>query len=148
MTLLEALVVLAIISIITSLAIPALREWRVRFREKTEVRVLLDAFQRARGEAARRNCEVLLDLTPAEDHTGGGFQILARQTDGTHRPVHEFRPLEALALTRSAFGGSENGGFDQRGLPLALGGSIHLEGRYTGRAYQISQSACGRLRIQ
>jgi Tfp pilus assembly protein FimT len=147
-TLLETLIVLALIFTLCSLTGPALGRWQARFQEKTEIRALVEAFQQARSEAARRNCDVLLALTLADEHSGGGFQILAQDSDGRSEPIRNLRPLKALALVGTTFSGAPHSGFNHRGLPLGLGGSIQLEGRRTQRSYRISQNAGGRVRVQ
>ncbi len=147
-TLLETLIVLALIFTLCSLTAPALGRWQARFQEKTEIRTLVEAFQRARSEAARRNCDVLLVMTLADEHSGGSFQILARDSDGGSEPIHDLRRLKALSLIRATFSGAPHAGFNHRGLPLGLGGSLHLKGRHTQRSYRISQNAGGRVRVQ
>jgi len=147
-TLLETLIVLALIFTLCSLTAPALGRWQARFQEKTEIRTLVEAFQRARSEAARRNCDVLLALTLADEHSGGGFQILARDAEGRSVPIHDLHRLKALSLVGATFSGAPHAGFNHRGLPLGLGGSIRLEGRRSQRSYRISQNAGGRVRVQ
>ncbi|MDY6849157.1 MAG: GspH/FimT family pseudopilin [Geoalkalibacter sp.] len=147
-TLLETLTVLALICTLCSLTGPALGRWRARFQEKTEIRSLVEAFQQARSEAARRNCDVLLTWTLADEHSGGGFQILARNSEGRTEPIHDPRSLKTLSLVRATFSGAAHAGFNHRGLPLGLGGSIHLKGRHTRSSYRISQNAGGRVRVQ
>lgn len=76
-TLIELLIALAIMAILTSLALPSFNQFIAQSRLKSASSDLLMSFLLARSEATKRNCEI--QITPA----GSGWQAGWTVTTGT-----------------------------------------------------------------
>ncbi len=142
-TLIEALLVLLIFSVSAAVAFPTLRDWQVRFSEKAELRTLINTFHQARGEAARRNCDVVLQFRNAAGNDQGGFRLVA-ETTGGEVEIRPFTSFETLRLTDCSFA-DNRGGFDFRGIP-ANNGTLQLK-NVRGATYDLTISATGRIKL-
>lgn len=71
-TLMEMIVVIAIIAIAAAFAYPSLTQWRANSILNSSARQLLGDFQRAKMEAVRRNADVVLKFTKGTSTSSGG----------------------------------------------------------------------------
>jgi type IV fimbrial biogenesis protein FimT len=74
-SLVETMIVLAVLSILLAIAVPSLREWMLNSQIRTKAEVVLQGLQLARTEAIRRNTRVRFELLKdgAEFTTGWRF---------------------------------------------------------------------------
>ena len=124
-TLIEAMVVLAIVGVMCALAVPSIVETVKRERTRSEVQKVADAVSDARNRARVRVCEVRLSV----DVTSNSLTVAANPTD-SDVPCREMRPrtvpIDRSLLTLAAFnvdGATKN--------PLVFDSSGGLSGALT-----------------
>lgn len=75
-TLVEVMVVVAIIGILSAIAVPAILSWLPNVRLKSAARDLYSTIQKAKSEAVKRNtCTGISFATVVFPATGGGFNL-------------------------------------------------------------------------
>lgn len=78
----EVMVVVAILSIVMGVAVPSLRQWLANLQVRGKVEAVLNGLQLARGEALRRNTRVMFTIATDSSWTIGCETALATDTDG------------------------------------------------------------------
>lgn len=129
-TLLETLIVLAIMVIAMTVAIPNIMLWLSNYRLKAAARELYSNMQKAKSEALKRNCSVGITFStvtfPAQ---GGGYTIFLDNGDGAgtaDNAVQDGGEVTLLpvamplgcTLYEASFGGTSRTGYNSRGFPL------------------------------
>lgn len=128
-TLLETLIVLAILAIAMTIAIPNVMPWLSNYRLKAAARELYSNMQNAKSEALKRNCSVGITFStvtfPAQ---GGGYTVFLDDGAGTdagdaEQDAGEDTLLEVAmpigcTLYEASFGGTLRTGYNSRGFPL------------------------------
>ncbi len=146
-TLLEALIVLFLISVSTAISYPGAKSWLIRFQESSELRSIIAAFQQARAEAARRNGNVVLAFTDGTaDAPGqrGSYRMFAAPRTADPIALSEARDFDALLLRTNR----DHLGFNFQGLPAnGTTGTMTLLG-HRGVEYKITMSRCGRVALK
>lgn len=85
-TIVELMVVVGVLSIILSIAIPNLRQWIANMQVRTKAEAILNGMQLARGEALRRNARVMLTVAADSSWTIGCETAVAADNDGDGLP--------------------------------------------------------------
>jgi type IV fimbrial biogenesis protein FimT len=145
-SLLELMVVIAILSIMTVITIPGWLSWRDSAKVKGAANSLKADFERAKLRAVRENGNVCVLFTgdttyqvftdPDEDSTlGAGEDVIANRT------------LPAgVTITNNTFSANRMS-FNARGAPDGSAGTISLTST-GGRSYDVVVSMFGRVRTE
>lgn len=107
-TLIEALIVVALIVILLILALPMVGDWLANGRIRTAAESLLAGLQLARAEAVRRNTPVEFDLGPGtgftvRTHTGEVIQSRSA-AEATADVIVQTTPSNATAVSFDGLG--------------------------------------------
>ncbi|MCP4605807.1 MAG: prepilin-type N-terminal cleavage/methylation domain-containing protein [Proteobacteria bacterium] len=127
-TLIEVVMVIAIIAILLTIAVPAINGWLPNYRLKSAARDLYSTFQMARMEAVKANERRGVSF----DAAAGTYQILSSGDDGTFGTADDPAPKTAVVLSDYGSGvsfGPGNADFQATGgaFPGAFNGI-----KYTG----------------
>ena len=136
-TLIELIVVVAVVSLVTAVTIPGMVAWREGFQLRQATLELLAAVRRARIGAVKGNKKAILTFTPAGSNPADGMYLafldngLDHSTFWTRQPdepiLKRGRIPEGVQLYDVSFaGGIPRVRFDHLGLPNGLGGHIYL----------------------
>jgi len=137
-TLLETVIVLAILAIAAAIAIPNVMSWLPNYRLKAAARELYSNMQKAKSEALKRNCSVGITFsTMAFPAQGGGYTVFLDDGAGTNadNALQDTGEDTLFAVTMpigctlyaASFQGSPRTGYNSRGFPLGnRTGSIRL----------------------
>jgi type IV fimbrial biogenesis protein FimT len=127
-TLIETMVVIAMVAIVTSIAVPSWKQMIVRSEVRAAVNDFTGAIQMARVEAVRRRANV--QVCPSTDGAtclsstayGTGWIILAADSNLI---LQDFLPLKRLTMTKS---GANSSGitFLANGLPIGNFAGMHI----------------------
>lgn len=161
-TLIELMVVILIIAIMATFALPALLEAIDNQKVKGEARDLFSIFQRAKFEAISRNSTVVISATPAAYTPGGmagSYQVFVDDgagggtskdfvRNGTEEILATVSMPRKVSLISASFsGGTQAAGFNSRGLPMnSRIGNIQL--RNNIRWYKITLSIAGNVTLE
>ncbi|MDL2268404.1 GspH/FimT family pseudopilin [Desulfosarcina sp. OttesenSCG-928-G17] len=133
-TLLEMMIVIAVIAIVSAIVIPPMISWMGRTRLNSAVMEIVSLIQKARIEAVRRNTEVvvLFDLENnaytsfVDDGQDGGIACNGIQ-DGAERFLHQGRLPGGVIFSSVSLGlGRNKVSFNARAIPKLGGGPIVL----------------------
>ena len=165
-TLTEILIVIAIISILSAVAVPNFLSWRPNMQLKAAARDLHSGLQNAKIEAIKRNADAVVSLTPvacpgfpnptAIPSPGGGYQIFIddgagggtagnRLRDGGEQIVANVTMPLDVGFCSETFPGNTTG-FSPKGLPLSIG--TFTLNNINRRSYSITITISGGIRIQ
>ena len=162
-TLAEVMIVVAIIGILSAIAVPSFLTWVPNIRLKAAARNLYSNMQKVKTEAIKRNENVVLLIT-AVDCTGGipspsgGYRIFVddgsgggiakdQAQNGTELTLSTTTMPAKSALCGSTFGGAWTG-FTPKGLPVGNNlGTITLKND-KGRDYTLALTSAGGIRLQ
>ncbi len=161
-TLIEVVVVIAIIAILAGIAVPMWTKWLPSYRLKAATRNLVSTFQKAKMEAARRNATVAIAFDTdndeytlfVDDGEGGGIASDLQQT-ADERTLNKVSLPKSTSLDAVNFGEDAipAAGFTSRGLPAAQpGGASFGNGTITlsnskGLSRYIKISVTGNIRV-
>lgn len=150
-TVIELIVILAIVALLAAVAILSIPEWRANMNLKTTARDVVSHFQYARLEAAKRNSSILLQVVAGGSGTGGCTVFVdngqggGTADDSTPNGGETLRELDLppeisiSSTTLSPFA------FNNRGIPTAGGGTVTLTNGE--RTYNVVLSAAGALSL-
>ncbi len=141
-TLLELMVVIAIIAIAASIAIPNMIPWPAKHRMGGAAREIYSAMQYAKLRAVKEKANVVIDFNTAgfgttdtytvfiDDGSGGGTARDNTQ-NGTEPAIKTGQMPVDVNMSNANFNGNMFTGFDPRGLPIFTGsdyliGNVHL----------------------
>lgn len=153
-TLVELVVVLAILGILGAVALPQVIGSLPTYRLRAEARELVSNFKKARLEAVKRNRTVLIEF-PAT-LPGNSYRIFVdMNNNNSYDPgVDEelinwtLRPHTLLAETEYTFT-NHRAGYNERGLPTTPNGmSIALRTSDGSRGYELTLSSAGGVRLE
>ncbi|MBE0596917.1 MAG: GspH/FimT family pseudopilin [Desulfuromonadales bacterium] len=153
-TLLELLIVLAIMAILTAIATPGWLEWRRSAEFRTAVREAHACYHRARAEAVHRNTSVALRFTAGtgaagrievfvDDGAGGGTED-NYQREGDEEMIVDFRLPPAIILAQTNFVGQATA-FKPSGLSKRQGSACFTDGP---RTLNLTLSQAGFVRLE
>jgi prepilin-type N-terminal cleavage/methylation domain-containing protein len=131
-TLMELMVVIAIISILAALAIPNLIKWRPKRQLSAAAKEVLSVMQYARSRALKDNVSVGLLFIKANEtymvflDNGAGANAGNGTQDGDEPTVKSGRMPPGIDLKNTTIGGDKVL-FDSRGLLNNAGGTVNLE---------------------
>jgi type IV fimbrial biogenesis protein FimT len=107
-TLVEMLIVIAIIAIATTMGIPSYREWVMNTQIRNAAQSVQNGMQKARSEAVKRNAsiEFVLGANPLWiiQTAGGGAEIERASVEGTRNVTYTITPAGATTITFNSLG--------------------------------------------
>lgn len=117
-TLVELLIVIAIVAILAAVAVPNFRETSARNRMVANTNEFLSSIQYARSEALRRGGRIVLSPSSGSDWTNGLVVFFDQDDDGAYDSGEELRFWDSMATgtTLVAAAGSTAISFDSRGF--------------------------------
>lgn len=150
------MVVIGIMAILMSVGIPAFSSWAQNYRLKAASRDIYSNFQRARLEAIKSNCNVVVAFNAA----AGRYQVFI-DNGGTTGTANDdtlngdeliintvSMPSQVTIAGVNFSGGSTTPGFTGRGLPISdRVGNVQLTNA-NGRWYKITLNFAGGLRLE
>jgi type IV fimbrial biogenesis protein FimT len=155
-TLIEVIIVIAIIGILSAVAIPGIMATIPRYRLRAEARELMINFKKAKVEAVKHHRDVVILFVDAPGVGPGGSYQMFVNMDRDPSP-HTFDPGAGdISLVSKQVGTNirlennftdDQAGYDNRGLPINLG-SVKLEPSDGSRTYTLSASLTGNVRFQ
>ena len=142
-TLIEVIVVMALIAIMAGIAIPAINRWAPNYRLKGAARDLYSYMQQARGTAVKTNAATTMSFTagtgtPCE----GGSYIF---TDGNGNNIANVTIGKGVCLSPTSTFPS---GFNPDGTASGVVGSIVLSHTSSTRIYTLTQSIAGAISLK
>lgn len=154
-TLTEIMIVIAIIGILSAIAIPAILNWLPNMRLQSAARNLVADMQNAKSQAIKTNTNVTFTFTIPAACPGGSYTF----TDGDGNVVAAGsmaqndtnlclrNPAAAPAPAPAAFGAGE--GFTSRGMPI-LGGNkaIVLSHANSDSRFMVTVTLAGAVSLQ
>ena len=157
-TLIEVIIVVAIIGIMTAISIPAISSWLPNYRLKAATRELYSDMQKIKLIAVKRNTNVgIAFATVTFPTTGGSYQAFVDDgagggtagnaiQDGTEMTLFKTSLPVGCSLTTAIFSGV-NTGYNSKGLPL-INSVGHVEMRNNkSKWYRLALSNSGYVKI-
>ena len=153
-SLMELMIIIAIIGILSAIAIPNILSYRHNARLRGAANEMLSTFRKAQTVAVKRNFNTGLVFDAAAGTTtvyldnGEGGGTANDSLKHADEPIVEVYSLPAgCKLTGDPFNGGKTG-FSPRGLPLKVGTvEVHSTSTSAKIAYEIVLSLAGRTRI-
>lgn len=152
-TLVEVMIVVAIIGILAAVATPGIIASLPRYRLRAEARELVINFKKAKLEAVKRNRDVVINFTGVGTPVGS-YQMYVNVDNVTPRtfdPPTDIQlvnqPMRAnVQLVSTTFNPA---GYNSRGLPLgAANQNVVLRTSDGSRSYTLTVSSAGNVRLQ
>ena len=157
-TLVELIMVVAIIGIMAAIAVPAIMSWLPNIRQKAATRELFADLQRAKIEAIKRNAPAVVIFVPAAScaETGGSYSMFIddgaggigannKTLDvGERNFVQQAMPRD-VSLCDSSFAANTTG-FLPTGLPQGIG-KVKVESS-KGKISEARITIAGGIRIE
>jgi len=156
-TLVEVMVVVAIIGILAAVATPMIMASLPRYRLRAAVRELVIDFKKAKIEAVKRNRDVLLVFTletVGNADAGGSYQICVDNNNNdlceASEIIKDVNMPPRVRLEGTTFTTPDHwAGYTSRGLPWESNwGTVSLKTIDGARSYQISMSSAGGVHLQ
>ncbi|MDY0220202.1 MAG: GspH/FimT family pseudopilin [Desulfobacterium sp.] len=155
-TLVELIIVVAIIGILTAIAVPGTMSTISRYKLRGVVRELLIDFKQAKIKAVKHNRDVVLEFTletVGSPNAGGSYQIWVDNNNNGSCDVGEVYkvvnvPREARLVGTTFVGPDDVAGYTSRGLPKHGLGTITLSSTDGTREFKIFMSIAGGVRLQ
>ncbi len=153
-TLIEVMIVIAILGILSSVALPLILASIPRYHLRAEVHELVINFKRAKVEAVKHNRDVviLFQDTPAAG-PGGSYQMFVNvdrnappTLDAGDLPLVINKQIRPDMQLNSNFL-NDIAGYNSRGLPLQIS-NVSVGTRDGARNYTLSVSSAGNVRVQ
>lgn len=154
-TLIELMIAIAIIGIMTAIAVPAVMNWLPNYRLKAAARDLYSNMQKAKIEAVKSNKDALISFvagTYVPAGRIGSYQVFVDDSpvngafDAGEQVLAQINMPKNVSLYFNNFSGN-TAGFNSRGLPCSGLGSVQLKNN-NSRYYKISLSSAGNIKIR
>ena len=158
-TLIELMVVIAIIAILAGVAIPGVAGWLPNYRLKAAARDIISNFQKAKMEAVKRHRDVTINFTTGayspgghvgsytvflDDGSGGGIAGDGIQ-NGSEFVVAQVNMPKNVSLYITTFAGNTTD-YNPRALPGNLG-SVEIRNNKS-KYYKASLSTAGYVKLR
>lgn len=123
-TLMELMIVIAIVAVVSAISIPNIIGWFPQHRLSVATREMVSTFQMARLKAIKTNTNIVVAVNVGADtYTVFQDDSLDWVLDGGEREWTT-RPLPpGIDITAAAFGGGASVRFDRRGFPQDVAGN-------------------------
>ena len=151
-TMIEMMIVVAIIGILSALAFPSLSTLVPRTRTKAAARELRGYLQKAKLEAIKQNTDCLTVFTPYSS-TDAGSYVGCISSDGDCTDMDDeiifrlnFNDYNNVRLKETDFAGDKFV-FNARGLPVSAGKASIENTAETGYSFEVIVAPSGRVRI-
>lgn len=153
-TMIEMMIVVAIISILSALAFPTLSTFIPRNRTKAAARELRGFLQKAKLEAIKQNAKCLMVFTEAEPSgtdAGSCVGCISSDDDCTDTDDEiifelDFNDYKSVRLSKTTFSGDKFV-FNDRGIPVSAGTASIENTTESGYAFDVIVAFSGRVRI-
>jgi len=159
-TLIEVIIVVAIIGIMAAISIPAISSWLPNYRLKAAARELYSDMQKIKLEAIKKNTNVgIAFITVVFPATGGSYQAFVDDgagggisgnlvQDGAEETLFRTTMPASCSLTSANFSSNSAAGYGPRGLPLRswFGSAVLRNDR--SKWYKLSLSIAGSTKIE
>ena len=152
-TLVEVMIVVAIVGILAAVATPMITASLPRYRLRAEARELVINFKKAKMEAVKRNRDVVIVFSGVGTQNGS-YQVYVnvdRITPRAFNPPIDIQLVnqqlrQNVQLLSTTFNPA---GYSPRGLPLgAANQNVKLQTSDGSRSYTLSVSSAGNMRLQ
>jgi type IV fimbrial biogenesis protein FimT len=159
-TMVELIVVMAVLAIMAVFSVPAINSWIPSYQIREAARDLYSDFQAARSEALKRNANVVISFTTetypttggsylafVDDGSGGGTADNQTQ-DGSETTLFQRNMPDKCTLVSASYNGGAITGYTARGLPLGnrVGSSVVRNSR--SQWYRLALTNAGYGKIQ
>ncbi len=155
-TMVELMIVIAVIAILSAIAVPNIINWLPNYRAKAAARDMISNFQKAKMEAVKRNTDVVIQFTPgayAANGQVGSYRIFADDNpangafDAGELVLAQVNMPKNVSLYTTSFVGDTTG-YNSRSLPWKSRlGSVEIRNNKS-RYYMASLSFAGHVRLQ
>lgn len=157
-TLVEVMIVVAIVGILAAVATPMITASLPRYRLRAEARELVINFKKAKMEAVKRNRDVVIFFVDAvAGSQNGSYQVFVNVDRDTNSP-HTYNPPVDIRLVNQQMRTNvqlvsnftnEQAGYNNRGMPLQLANqNVTLTTSDGSRSYILTVSSAGNVRLQ
>ena len=162
LTLIELMIAIAIIGILTAIAVPNIISWLPNYRLKAAANDLRSNMQKAKLEAVKRNCNATVTFNlPVEGNNYDCVNYIDSDNDLEYDAGEQillrlnFADYKSVNLTGNTFANNDNGrpsvAFNSRGLPInnagGFGTGILTLTNTNGRIYTVTVSSVGSIKI-
>lgn len=147
-TLIELMVTIAIIGILSAIAIPNMITWRNGQQLNSSTREVMAAINGARMAAVKNNANVTVTFNAGNVTTA----FTNRVTNVARTTTTQLKPDIQIDLTATSFSGADAFRFNSRGLPINIGNNNFAAGTVTltnskGDALEVIMESTGVTRI-
>lgn len=153
-TLVEVIIVVAIIGVMAAVAAPAIISSLPRYRLRAEVRELIINFKKAKLEAVKRNRDIVIAFTPGVGSQGGSYQVFVENSDpkdhifqaGTDTSLSTVQIRQSVLLTNVTFTANRTW-YNSRGM-AAVAGQCELRTSNDSKRSRLVLSTVGTVRVE
>ena len=162
-TLIELMIAIAIIGILSGIAVPAVMNWLPNYRLKAAARDLYSNMQKAKLEAVKRNSDAVISFVPGAFSPGGyvgSYQVFVDDgngggtagdgiRNGTEQILFTVNMTKNVSLVNASFSfGTSTAGYNSRALPFKSRiGNVQFRNN-NSRWYKVTLSAAGNLKLE
>lgn len=152
-TLVEVIIVVAIVGILSAVVTPVIMAMLPRYHLRAEARELLINFKKAKIDAIRRNRDVVIVFSGVGT-ANGSYQIYVNEDKiipRAYNPPTDIQIInkqlqKSVCFVSSTFNPA---GYNSKGLPLgAANQNVKLETTDSAREFTLTMSLAGNVRLQ
>jgi type IV fimbrial biogenesis protein FimT len=150
----ELMITIAIIAILSAIAVPNIIGWLPNYRLKAAARDMVSNFQKAKMEAVKANKDVIIQFTPgayAASGQVGSYRIFVDDNSDENftageRVLGQVNMPKNVSLYTTNFPGDTTG-YNSRALPLSPQGNVRIRNNKS-RYYEASLSTAGNVKLR